>query len=84
MPLAEVERPVGRSLRRDTKANEAGWTQLCFQVEDTEKTCRELEAKGIKFFSTPVTISKEHRHFPGVRFCYFQGPGGEVIGILQG
>jgi catechol 2,3-dioxygenase-like lactoylglutathione lyase family enzyme len=84
LALAEVERPVGRPLRPDTKPNDADWTHLCFQVEDTEKTCRELEAKGIKFLSAPVTISKEHPHFPGVRFCYFQGPGGEVIGILQG
>jgi len=77
-------RPPGRPMRADTKANDGGWTHICFQVDDIEKTYRELEAKGIKFLSTPVTISKQHPHFPGVRFCYFKGPDGEVVEILQG
>jgi NAD(P)-dependent dehydrogenase (short-subunit alcohol dehydrogenase family) len=39
-------------------------------VDDIDKTTRELEAKGIKFLSTPVTISWQHPFFAGVRFCY--------------
>jgi catechol 2,3-dioxygenase-like lactoylglutathione lyase family enzyme len=77
-------RPPGRPMREDTKANDRGWTHICFQVIDIEKAYKELEAKGIKFLSTPVTISKQHPHFPGVRFCYFKGPDGEVVEILQG
>lgn len=80
----QYERPVGRPMPSDKKANDGGWTHLCFEVEDIEKTYADLKAKGIKFLSTPVTISKEHPHFPGVRFCYFVGPDGEVIEILQG
>lgn len=76
--------PKGRPMRADTKANDAGWTHLCFQVEDVEKAYQELQARGVKFLSTPVTISKQHPHFPGVRFCYFRGPDDEVIEILQG
>lgn len=76
--------PKGRPMRPDTKANDAGWTHLCFQVENIGKTYEELEARGVKFLSTPVTISTQHPHFPGVQFCYFKGPDGEVIEILQG
>ncbi len=75
--------PKGRPVREDAKANDGGWGHLCFQVEDIEKTYDELRAKGIKFLSTPVTISRQHLHFPGVRFCYFVGPDREVIEILQ-
>lgn len=75
--------PKGRPLPSDAKANDGGWTHICFQVPDIQKTYQEMQAKGIKFLSTPVTISKDHSHFAGVRFCYFRGPDREVIEILQ-
>lgn len=76
--------PKGRPIPSDAQANNGGWQHLCFSVEDIEKTKRELEAKGVKFLSTPVTISPQHPHFAGVRFCYFLGPDREVLEILQG
>lgn len=76
--------PVGTPIPTGAKANDGGWQHLCFQVDDIEKTTRELEAKGIKFLSTPVTIGREHPFFAGVKFCYFLGPDGEVLEILQG
>jgi catechol 2,3-dioxygenase-like lactoylglutathione lyase family enzyme len=76
--------PAGRPIPPGARANDAGWQHLCFQVDNIEKTTRELEAKGIRFLSTPVTISRQHPFFAGVRFCYFLGPDGEVLEILQG
>ncbi len=76
--------PQGRPVPSDAKANDGGWGHLCFQVQDIERAYNELRGKGIKFRSTPVTISKQHPHFPGVRFCYFLGPDHEVLEILQG
>ena len=74
----------GRPIPSDRKANDAGWTHICFQVEDIDRACAELKAKGIEFLSTPVTIGKNHPVFAGVKFCYFLGPDREVIEILQG
>lgn len=76
--------PAGKPIPGDAKANDGGWQHICFQVDDVETTVVELEAKGITFLSTPVTISPEHPFFAGVRFCYFRGPDGEVLEILQG
>jgi catechol 2,3-dioxygenase-like lactoylglutathione lyase family enzyme len=76
--------PAGRSIASGAKANDGGWQHLCFQVNDIEKTVAELKAKGIEFLSTPVTISPTHPFFAGVKFCYFRGPDGEVLEILQG
>ena len=75
--------PPGRPVPADNKPNDGGWQHLCFQVDDIEKTKKELEAKGIRFLSTPVTISPSHPYFAGVRFCYFLGPDREVLEILQ-
>jgi glyoxylase I family protein len=75
--------PTGRTIPDDAKANDGGWQHLCFQVDDIEKTVRDLETKGIKPLSTPVTIGPTHPVFAGVRFCYFRGPDGEVLEILQ-
>jgi catechol 2,3-dioxygenase-like lactoylglutathione lyase family enzyme len=81
----QYARPAnGKPLPTDKKANDAGWTHICFLVEDIEKEVKELEGKGISFLSTPVTIAKTHPVFAGVRFCYFLGPDREVIEILQG
>jgi catechol 2,3-dioxygenase-like lactoylglutathione lyase family enzyme len=76
--------PEGRQIPANAKANDGGWQHLCFQVDDIEKAKRDLEGKGVKFLSTPVTISKQHPYFAGVRFCYFHGPDREVLEILQG
>ena len=76
--------PKGRAVPADAKANDGGWQHLCFAVKDIDKAKAELEAKGVKFLSTPVTISPQHPHFAGVKFCYFLGPDREVIEILQG
>ena len=75
--------PSGRAVPSDSKANDGGWQHICFQVDDIEKAKKELEAKGIRFLSTPVTISESHPYFAGVRFCYFLGPDREVLEILQ-
>lgn len=80
----QYERPTGRPIPNGAKANDGGWQHLCFQVDDIEKTTAELKAKGINFLSTPVTISRQHPFFSNVRFCYFRGPDGEVLEILQG
>jgi len=75
--------PPGKAVPPDAAANNGGWQHLCFQVDDIEKTYRELSAKGVRFLSTPVTISPSHPVFAGVRFCYFLGPDREVLEILQ-
>jgi glyoxylase I family protein len=76
--------PAGQPIPSSAKANDGGWQHICFQVDDIEKTKKELESKGVTFLSTPVTISSRHPHFAGVRFCYFLGPDREVLEILQG
>ena len=77
-------RPKGTPIPPNDKANDGGWQHVCFQVEDIEKTVQALKAKGIEVLTTPVTISREHPFFAGVRFCYFRGPDREVLEILQG
>jgi catechol 2,3-dioxygenase-like lactoylglutathione lyase family enzyme len=76
--------PPGHPVPSTAQANDGGWQHICFLVTDIEKTKQEIESKGVKFLSTPVTISRDHPHFAGVRFCYFLGPDREVIEILQG
>lgn len=71
--------PQGKPIPEDAQANNGGFQHLCFQVDDIEEAYRELTAKGIRFLSTPVTLST----FGGVRFCYFLGPDRELIEILQ-
>ena len=80
----QYENPPGAPVPAAAMANDGGWQHICFAVDDIEQTYRELEAKGIRFLSTPVTIAKDHPYFAGVRFCYFRGPDREVLEILQG
>jgi catechol 2,3-dioxygenase-like lactoylglutathione lyase family enzyme len=75
--------PKGKPIPQDAKPNNGGWQHICFQVDDIDAARNQLEAKGIHFLSTPVTISKQHPVFAGVKFCYFLGPDREVLEILQ-
>jgi len=76
-------RSPGHPISGDAKPNDAGWQHICFKVDDIQETVADLESKGIKFLSTPVTLSRDHPFFAGVKFCYFKGPDGEVLEILQ-
>jgi len=76
--------PNGKALPADKKANDMGWTHLCFQVDDIDRVYNDLKSKGVEFLTDPVTIAKDHPQFAGVKFCYFLGPDREVVEILQG
>jgi glyoxylase I family protein len=74
----------GKPIPPVQKANDHGWTHMCFQVEDIQQAYRHLQENGATFLTTPVTLSADHPDFAGVRFCYFRGPDGEIYEILQG
>ena len=50
---------------------------LCFQVEDVNKTCEELKAKGVTFISGPKVTSW------GQTVAYFQDPDNNIWEISK-
>ena len=46
-------------------------------VEDIDKVCTELKAKGAKFTRGPETIR------PGTRIAFFEGPEGVSVELLE-
>jgi catechol 2,3-dioxygenase-like lactoylglutathione lyase family enzyme len=54
-----------------------GSVLLCFQVEDVEKTCQELQAKGVVFISGPKVTSW------GQTVAYFQDPDNNIWEISK-
>ena len=76
--------PSSRPVSADSKPTDMGVGHICFEVDDIDKTYHELRSKGVKFASTPVTISPDHPKAGGIRWCYFYGPDGERLEILQG
>ena len=69
--------PPSRPMPSDSKANDMGFGHICFEVADIQQAYRSLRDKGVKFASTPVTMGN------GVRWCYFYGPDGERLELLQ-
>ena len=69
--------PPSRPMPSDSKANDMGFGHICFEVADIQQAYRSLRDKGVEFASTPVTMGN------GVRWCYFYGPDGERLELLQ-
>lgn len=72
-----------KPIDKDALPSDIGVGHICFSVEDIDKTFEQLVAQGVEFKSTPVTISPQHPHAGGVRFCYFRDPDGTLLEILQ-
>jgi glyoxylase I family protein len=75
--------PASRRVSADSKPTDMGVGHICFEVDDIDKTYEEFRSKGVEFASTPVTISPDHPKAGGIRWCYFYGPDGERLEILQ-
>ena len=69
--------PSSRPMPSDSRANDMGFGHICFEVDDIQQTYESLRDKGVAFASTPVTMAN------GVRWCYFYGPDGERLELLQ-
>lgn len=74
---------AGKPIPEDQLPSDIGVQHICFQVEDIDKAYADLQAKGVEFATTPVTISKDHPDAGGIRFCYFYDPDGATLEILQ-
>ncbi|MFM1550502.1 MAG: VOC family protein [Lentisphaeria bacterium] len=72
-----------KPIPEDALPSDIGVGHICFQVENIDETYAALSAKGVKFTTTPVTISESHPDVGGVRFCYFSDPDGTTLEILQ-
>jgi catechol 2,3-dioxygenase-like lactoylglutathione lyase family enzyme len=75
--------PLSRPVPADSKPTDMGVGHICFEVDDIHETYNELRGKGVEFASTPVMISPEHPKAGGIQWCYFYGPDGERLEILQ-
>lgn len=69
--------PSSRPMPSDSRANDMGFGHICFEVDDIQQAWRSLRDKGVEFASPPVTMAN------GVRWCYFYGPDGERLELLQ-
>ena len=75
--------PDSKPIATDALPSDVGVGHICFTVDDIDQAYEKLSAQGVEFMSTPITISKEHPHAGGVRFCYFRDPDGALLEILQ-
>jgi catechol 2,3-dioxygenase-like lactoylglutathione lyase family enzyme len=81
--LFEYMTSDSRPLPEDARPSDIGVGHICFSVSDIDAVYEKLSAAGVKFKSSPVTISKDHPQAGGVRFCYFHDPDGTLLEILQ-
>jgi lactoylglutathione lyase len=78
--LIEYVRPAGKKI--DSKPCNAGIAHIAFQVDDIEKTYRELVPKGVKFINPPIWVpGNDGKGRWGI--CYLKGPDDITIEIIE-
>jgi lactoylglutathione lyase len=67
--------------RIDPKTNKPGSAHLCFNVDNIDEAYRDLQAKGVKFQSEPVTVGGGPNK--GAKAVYFLDPDGFTLEFIQ-
>jgi len=75
--LAIMQRDQATEMLPVRYMNSGGCVLLCFQVSDVEKTCSDLQTKGIKFISGPKVTSW------GQTVAYFLDPDNNIWEISK-
>ena len=87
MPGVATTYKSGDSALNVYKSDYAGTNQgtaALWEVDDVEKTAKELKAKGVKFesYDLPETTRKGDIHYAGdTRVAWFKDPAGNILSI---
>lgn len=85
LELIEYHSPAGSRQTAGGVANTHGIRHLAFTVDDIHADVARLRAKGVQFFSDPVTAPS----IPGMEsrgrktLCYFHDPEGNLLELCQ-
>ncbi len=78
--LIEYVRPAGKKI--DSRPCNAGIAHIAFQVDDIEKTYRDLSAREVTFVNPPVYVPGNYgKGRWGV--CYLKGPDDITIEVIE-
>ena len=61
--------------------NHRGAAHVCFKVKDVDAKKKELEAKGVKFYTEPNVV--DSGPLAGWRWCYFSDPDGLALELVE-
>lgn len=77
LELLQYNFPIGNTDPNISSPNQIGFRHMALEVVNIEEETERLEKKGIKFFSGIQTNPY------GKKMCYFHGPDGIVMEILE-
>jgi glyoxylase I family protein len=75
--------PAGEGGVPYARLTNPGITEVAFWVKDIEKTCAELRARGVEFYSPPQLFDLEGEGYGKVKAVYFRDPDGTTLELLQ-
>lgn len=77
LELLQYHYPIGNIDQNISSPNQVGFRHMAFEVDNIEKEAERLLKKGVKLFSGIQTNPY------GKKMCYFYGPDGIVMEILE-
>jgi len=77
LELLQYHHPAEEITTSISSPNQIGFRHLALQVDNIKKEVHRLETRGVKFFSKIQTNPY------GKKMCYFEGPDGIIMEILE-
>lgn len=65
------------------RLSNVGISEVCFLVEDIDKTYKQLKEKGVKFLSSPQFFDLTSQNFGMSKAVYFKDTDGTVLELIQ-
>jgi len=79
--LIQYLSPKGEPI--DARLCNAGVAHIAFEVDDIEKTYRDLSARGIEFNHPPYWGGQIIQEIKGYGVCFMKGPDGIPVELMQ-
>ena len=78
LDLQQYVAPKGK--QSDSKLGDVANAHFCFGVHNLKKTVTDLRARGVEFYSDPVTFDLDHGQ---VHVCFLKDPDGFVLEFME-
>lgn len=84
-PLIELMQFSNKNGKKWNKGdfNATGISEVCFIVQDIEKTYKDLCERGVIFLSNPQFFDYSSQGFGRSKAVYFRDPDGTILELLQ-
>ena len=82
-PIELLEFTSDETIKDNADLFKTSISEICFRVDDIEKSYCDLKSKGVEFISEPQYFDLTDQGFGKSKAVYFKDPDGIILELIQ-